>query len=571
MNGDGKYIVVDITNGSTKSILIDQGLKAIAETETTIEKPHLDVRVGVEETIRKLEEKTRNKIIKNNTPSEEFQVLFSSSASGGLHMVVAGLMSMISGESAQRAALGAGALLMDKFSQDDPRPHYKRVYRLRSLKPDIFLLAGGVDGGAVDQVLDMADLVYESDMKSRYDSGHKLPIIYAGNVAIRDEISKRLSNGKYAVRMVDNVRPLISKENLGPAREEIYDAYMEHVLIHTPGFEKLLEWTAHPILPSQAAIGKILYSYALRRGVNLLSVDLGGETTDIYSVYNGIFNRSLNADFGITFGGGNIMKTAGIDQIRRWIPVEIDERTARNLIGNMMIKPNRSLSKQEILLQGALSREAVKLGLEKHKKIATRLKGTIIERTLGDMFEQAIESTHIVMENTNTIIGRGKVFQDQTSEETALILLDALEPIGFTELIIDKRGIMPQLGSLHDVEKETALDLLETECLNYLGTCLAPKGDFRKDSKLRLSIRREISEEYEVSVEDGEISTIPLEEEQGTQVIVDPDRRMDLGSGRGKPVTRNVFGGTLGLIIDLRGRPLRKYREEISPITGIGC
>ncbi len=571
MNGDGKYIVVDITNGSTKSILIDHGLKAIAETETTIEKPHLDVRVCVEETIRKLEEKTRNKIIKNNTPSEEFQVLFSSSASGGLHMVVAGLMSMISGESAQRAALGAGALLMDKFSQDDPRPHYKRVYRLRSLKPDIFLLAGGVDGGAVDQVLDMADLVYESDMKSRYDSGHKLPIIYAGNVAIRDEISKRLSNGKYAVRMVDNVRPLISKENLGPAREEIYDAYMEHVLIHTPGFEKLLELTAHPILPSQAAIGKILYSYALRRGVNLLSVDLGGETTDIYSVYNGIFNRSLNADFGITYGGGNIMKTAGIDQIRRWIPVEIDERTARNLIGNMMIKPNRSLSRQEILLQGALSREAVKLGLEKHKKIATRLKGTIIERTLGDMFEQAIESTHIVMENTNTIIGRGKVFQDQTSEETALILLDALEPIGFTELIIDKRGIMPQLGSLHDVEKETALDLLETECLNYLGTCLAPKGDFRKDSKLRLSIRSEISEEYEVSVKAGEIRNILLEKEQGTQVIVEPDRRMDLGSGRGKPVTRNVFGGTLGLIIDLRGRPLRKYREEISLITGIGC
>jgi hypothetical protein len=570
MSGEGKYILVDITNDSTRSILIDQGLKSIADTETTIEKPHFDVRVGVEETIRKLEEKTSNKILKNGTPSEEFHVLFSSSASGGLHMVVAGLMSMISGESAQRAALGAGALLMDQFSQDDPRPYYKRVYRLRSLKPDIFLLAGGVDGGAVDQVLDMADLVYESDMKSRYDSGHKLPIIYAGNIAIRDEIRKKLSSGKYAVRMVDNVRPLISKENLGPAREEIYDAYMEHVLIHSPGFEKLLEWTTHPILPSQAAIGKILYSYALRRGVNLLSVDLGGETTDIYSVYNGIFNRSLNADYGITYGGGNIMKTAGIDQVLRWIPVEIDERTARNLIGNMMIKPNRSLSRQEKLLQGALSREAIKLGLEKHKKIATRLKGTIIERTLGDMFEQAIESTHIVMERTNTIIGRGKVFQDQSPKETALILLDALESIGFTELIIDKTAIMPQLGSLHDVEKETALDLLETESLKSLGTCIAPKGDFRKNGKLGLSIRSEVGEEYEVSVKAGEIRNIPLENEQGTQITVEPSRRMDFGSGRGKQVTRHVFGGSLGLIVDLRGRPLRKYRSEITPVIDMG-
>jgi hypothetical protein len=264
------------------------------------------------------------------------------------------------------------------------------------------------------------------------------------------------------------------------------------------------------------------------------------------------------------------MKTAGIGEILKWIPVEIDERTARNLIGNIMIKPIRSLSRQEKLLQGALSREAIKLGLEKHKKIATRLKGTIIERTLGDIFEQAIESTHIVMDKTNAIIGRGNVFQDQTIQESALILLDSLEPIGFTELMLDKTGIMPHLGCLHDPEKELALDLLETECLNYLGTCIAPKGDFRKEMKLRLSIRAEEGEEYEVSVKTGEIRNIPIENERGTQVTVLPDRRMDLGFGRGKPVTRKVFGGSLGLIIDLRGRPLQKYRNEIFPITGLG-
>jgi hypothetical protein len=88
--------------------------------------------------------------------------------------------------------------------------------------------------------------------------------------------------------------------------------------------------------------------------------------------------------------------------------------------------------------------------------------------------------------------------------------------------------------------------------------------------KLRLSIRAEEGEEYEVSVKTGEIRNIPIENERGTQVTVLPDRRMDLGFGKGKPVTRKVFGGSLGLIIDLRGRPLQKYRNEISAITASG-
>jgi len=101
-------------------------------------------------------------------------------------MAVTGVISNISGESAQRAALGAGALLIDTFSKDDNRPEYKKIASMRSMKPDIFLMSGGTDGGATNQVLEMAEIVKKSDVKPRFGEEYKLPLIYTGNVSIRN-------------------------------------------------------------------------------------------------------------------------------------------------------------------------------------------------------------------------------------------------------------------------------------------------------------------------------------------------------------------------------------------------
>jgi len=80
-----------------------------------------------------------------------------------------------------------------------------------------------------------------------------------------------LGENGYALEMVENVRPLINKENLGPARESIYDAYMEHVIVHSPGYPKLASWSGERIVPSQALVGRMLYEYAQESGVNLIA------------------------------------------------------------------------------------------------------------------------------------------------------------------------------------------------------------------------------------------------------------------------------------------------------------
>lgn len=559
---NGSILAIDVNARSTKAVLFRKrgeryDIVGMGEAPTTVEAPALDVTVGVLNAVSEVESKTGETLIQSGAPAPTMPLLCTSSASGGLHMVVAGLIKMISTESAQRAALGAGALLMDQYAVDDNRPPYIKVSTLRSLKPDIMLLAGGIDGGAVNQVLDMAKIIEDADVEPRFGAEYQLPLIYAGNAEIRDKVSSVLDQKKYAIKAVENVRPVIDRENLGPAREGIYDAYMEHVIVHSPGYDKLRTWARDRILPTQAVVGRMLYAYAQRTGANLLAVDVGGETTDVYSVYRGIFNRSLNAGVGITYGIGNVVKEAGVANVQRWLPPTIDERTLRNTVGNMMIRQPESLTAEEALIQAAVAREAIRLGVEQHKDIASRLKGVHIDRNLSDLFNQALEPTYIDMMRTQAIIGKGDIFRAQGYEQSAMILLDALQPEAVTQLYVDDSSVMAHLGSLQGLDAESALDLFLSRCVKCLGTVIAPRGRGRAgEESLRITVDPSGSKTQH-TIKHGEVKVLPLKEASTVELTLQP-HRVDLGAGKGKPVTWKVAGGILGVIIDARGRPLER-------------
>jgi len=567
------YLLVDIDHNTTKAILVqDQTLTTITKTPTTVDEPTLDVTQGVIEVIKHIQQEKSLNLLLGETVKPEFKLLCSSNASGGLHMIITGVIGNISGESAQRAALGAGALLIDTFSKDDRRPEYKKIAAMRAMKPDILLMSGGTDGGATSQVFEMAEILQKSDIKPRYGAEYSLPLIYAGNVSIQTQVDDILGENGYALKMVENVRPLINKENLGPARESIYDAYMEHVIIHSPGYPKLATWTDERIVPSQAMVGKMLYEYAQHRGVNLIAADIGGDTTDIYSVYNGVFNRSLNAGIGLTYGISNIVKEAGIDKVLRWLPAMMDERSVRNIIGNMMIKPPQNLSGEEQQIQSAVAREAIRLGIEGHKVIASRLKGVITERTLSDMFDQALEPTLLNMMKTQVVVGKGDAFSNQTMENSMMILMDAVQPEGITELYLDPDNMAAPFGNLLDHAKETALDLYNMHGLQFIGTSIAPSGVLADGQEaLRMEFTNIQGVKVSHSFSSGELTMIPLKDMESIELNLIPNR-LDLGSGRGKLVKKVVRAGKLGLMVDTRGRPMEKPRLPVKllPIEALG-
>src|SRR4029079_19633397 len=136
-----------------------------------------------------------------------------------------------------------------------------------------------------------------ADPKARLGTTFQLPVIYAGNKDARDDVTKILGD-KTALTVTDNIRPSMELENLMPARHVIHDLFMEHVMAQAPGYKKLMSWTDVPIMPTPGAVGEIIRAIDERDKTNVLGVDIGGATTDVFSVFDGIFNRTVSANLG---------------------------------------------------------------------------------------------------------------------------------------------------------------------------------------------------------------------------------------------------------------------------------
>ena len=145
-----------------------------------------------------------------------------------------------------------------------------------------------------------------------------------------------------------------------------------------------------------------------------------------------------------------------------------------------------------------------------------------------------------------------------------MMLIDAFEPEGFTALAKDTIFMMPHLGVLAQVHPQASLEVFERDCLIYLGTCVSAKGTGKPGKPcFRYTIRSSaLNEAGQMMV--GDIRLFPLGDGEKATVAVEPDRAFDCGGGPGRPIEREVRGGTVGLILDARGRPLVLPTERAS-------
>ena len=248
-------LATDCGSTTTKAILIEfidneYRLTHRGEAPTTVEAPFEDVTKGVLNSIIEIEELSGRKVLNGEnfintceTDNDGIDIYIStSSAGGGLQMMVGGVVKNMTGESAQRAALGAGAIVMDILASNDGRMYHEKVNRIRELRPDMLLLSGGVDGGTISHVMQLAEIIKNANPKPRLGMDYKLPIIFAGNIKAQNDVEKTLKDVSDLI-MVDNIRPTLEKENLQPSRDKIHDLFMEHVMAQAPGYKKLMKWT----------------------------------------------------------------------------------------------------------------------------------------------------------------------------------------------------------------------------------------------------------------------------------------------------------------------------------------
>ncbi len=541
---------------------------ASGEAPTTVEAPFEDVTLGVRNAIREVEELTGHKLLDQNriiTPRlsvDEGVDLYvtTSSAGGGLQMMVAGVVKSMTAESAERAALGAGAIVMDVIAVDDGRRPYEKIERIRYLRPDMILLAGGTDGGTITHVVETAELIEAAKPRPRLGVDFELPIVFAGNKNARPAIKRALGT-IFALEVVDNLRPVLELENTEPARNVIHEQFMEHVMSHAPGYDKLMKWTPIPIMPTPAGEGRMFQAIAETYGINVIGVGLGGATTNVYSIYESKFVRTVSANLGMSYSICNVLKEAGTKNLTRWIPFDLKEEDLRNRLYNKMIRPTTIPQEiEDLVIEHAVAREALRLGFEHHRLLARPLRGVQRRRTIADIFEQrAFEETYIDMLQIDLIAGTGGLLSHAPRRaQSALMLIDGFLPVGVTRLAQDSVFMMPHLGVLSTVHPKAAMEIFEKDCLVKIGACIAPKGVGKAGLKsaMEVTVRFNDGSVIDETVEFGAMKRIPLKEGEKAQVDISPFKGGDIGRGPGKKGTATVEGGAVGIILDARGRPL---------------
>ena len=166
-------------------------------------------------------------------------------------------------------------------------------------------------------------------------------------------------------------------------------------MAQAPGYGKLMTWTAVPIMPTPGAVGDIIQTIAKEERIAVIGVDIGGATTDVFSVFDGVFNRTVSANLGMSYSVSNVLAEAGIENVLRWVPFDIDEAELRNRIRNKMIRPTTiPQTLDELQIEQAIAREALRLAFVQHKQFAVGLKGVQQERTISDAFEQKTSGRH---------------------------------------------------------------------------------------------------------------------------------------------------------------------------------
>ena len=560
-------LATDCGSTTTKAILIQciDGVYRLThrgEAPTTVEAPFEDVTRGVLNAIIELEELSGITIldgeniispIKNGDGVDIY--ISTSSAGGGLQMMVGGVVKSMTGESAQRAALGAGAIVMDVLASNDGRLYHEKVKRIRQLRPDMILLSGGIDGGTVTHVVELAEILKAANPKPRLGHDYKLPIIYAGNNKAQDNIKNTLNNISDLI-IVDNIRPTLEKENLQPSRDKIHDLFMEHVMAQAPGYKKLMEWADAPIMPTPGAVGEIIKKISEEESISVVGVDIGGATTDVFSVFDKQFNRTVSANLGMSYSVCNVLAESGIENVIRWMPFEINGEILMNHIANKMIRPTTIPQTLEaLIIEQAIAREALRLSFKQHKNFAVKLKGIQQERTISDAFEQTTSGETLVdLMGLDMLVGSGGVLSHAPRRnQAARMLIDSFLPEGITQLAVDSIFMMPQLGILSTMHSKAAVEVFEKDCLIRLGTCIAPVG-LQKDGMPILKYELLLSSgKMKGELHAGEIKLISVPYEPIDATFF-PEKGIDIGAGMNEMLERKIYGGVVGIILDGRGR-----------------
>ena len=452
-------LLVDLGSTYTKLTVVDIEKESIVATSKALTTADTDLMIGFNEAFGMLKRDI------SRVDINFIDRLACSSAAGGLKMIAVGLVPELTAEAAKRAALGAGARLMETYSYELSR---SEVEEIKEMKPDMILLAGGTDGGNKECIIHNARLV-ASNIKN-------VPIVVAGNKKAADTIEDIFKEENIAYKITENVMPKMNVLNVQPAREAIREFFMDEI-VKAKGMENIEGFIGGILMPTPSAVLKA--AKVLADGTDneeglgdLLVVDIGGATTDIHSIGKGepsksnvmmrgleepYEKRTVEGDLGMRVSALALWESAGsklAKDVMGGTKYDIKKR-CEYLSQNIN---TLSKTQDEILFDEALGYMAAKISMDRHTGA--------IEKEYSPMGVIYIQEGKD-LQNTEYLIATGGVLTHSNNPRRILTggLFDEENPQLLKpkkpKMLVDRDYILSAMGLLSEKYPDQAVRILK--------------------------------------------------------------------------------------------------------------
>jgi hypothetical protein len=539
-------IAADIGTAWTRALLIDRvngayRFIAAGEAPTTTAPPHSDVRLGLQNAIRRLEIATHRRFLDDAgtliSPEESDGygvdlLLLTTSAAPALKIAVGGLVARVSVASAVRAAHSTYSTITHQFALDAPEGRWGTtqgvpgvVAQLLANFPDAVILTGGAEGGNDQSLLELVQGVALAIGAAEQQPA----LIFAGNTGLQEAVQKAMGNP--AVMMADNVRPSPTNERLRATGRLLDQKLRRSRLNELPGLEAVRGWGSTAPIPTIEALAHLVEYLAVSNQQSVLGVDVGAGATALVATFaNRVTQSAVRRDLGLATPN----TTLSTEKLLEWVAVEGSPADLYNHWLNSTLAPAQLPTDEATLgiLQGV-----------------TRALIAALIREAGDVWQGGGSPRFDI------VVGTGRAIREAPRPAQALaMLLDGIQPVGITRFYRDRVGIAGAIGALAEFDPTIAAALMSVQSFESLGSVVTPMGIARPGEEIVRFRFVQPEGATEGVVEAGQMYLFPTR--HATELLIQPARQMDIGFGEGVGATLVGEGDTVGFVIDGRGRPL---------------
>jgi uncharacterized protein (TIGR01319 family) len=447
-------LLIDFGSTFTKVVAVDLDEEEIisrAQVTSTVEE---DITLGLKEALEKID------TVLNIRHLPKREALACSSAAGGLRIVAIGFVPELTSEAATRAALGAGAKIVGRYSYELTKQESAEI---EEIGPDIILLSGGTDGGDKKVIIHNANMLLHSDLAGTH-------IVVAGNKAAYDEIRTIAEASGREVKFTKNVMPEIGVLDIEPCNKEIREIYINNI-IQAKGIAKAKTLVKDIIMPTPSAV--LSAAKLLAEGFNgdeglgdLVIVDVGGATTDVHSVAKGnpasgavvlrglpepYVKRTVEGDLGVRYSIGTLLQHIKV----RNVPLSPNFDMVVSRLSSRERIPE---TEEEYQAEKVLAATAVEIAVERHAG-----KIEVVYGPAGEMFVQygkdLTKVAHVIGTGGPIVFSSnpGDILKHALFREENCHILKPKSP----KLYLDEQYILYAAGLLAQTNPKSALALMK--------------------------------------------------------------------------------------------------------------